>query len=102
MWENETLTQFRNDLLDADLAPVHQVSDPVQALTEWLLCFFQAGHKLQVKNITKKTTENNNNNNKKTTTDGLWLCDSYIRASLRDISSFSTSSISVINLLMNC
>lgn len=35
-------------------------------------------------------------------TDGPRLCGSYILASLRDISSFSTSSISVINLLMNC
>lgn len=47
-WKDEILTQFGNDFLDADLAPVHQVSDPVQALTEWLLCFFEAGHKMQV------------------------------------------------------
>lgn len=46
---NEILTQFRNDFLYADLAPVHQVSDSVQAFTEWLLCFFEAEHKHQVK-----------------------------------------------------
>lgn len=47
---NEILTQFRNDFLYADLAPVHQFSDSVQAFTEWLLCFFEAEQKYQVKN----------------------------------------------------
>lgn len=93
--QKELLTQFRNDFLNADLAPVHQLSDSVQALTEGLLCFFEAGHKLQGKNTA-------NPKERKASTDGLGLRGSYILASLRDISSFSTSSISVINLLMNC
>lgn len=46
--ERCTLTQFRNDLLYADFALVHQVSHSVQTLTEWLLCFFETGQKQSV------------------------------------------------------
>ncbi len=38
--DKEKLTQLRNDLLYADVALVHQVSHSVEAVTEWLLCFF--------------------------------------------------------------
>lgn len=41
-YRRQILTQFGDDFLYADLAPAHQVSDSVKALTERLLCFLQA------------------------------------------------------------
>lgn len=35
----QILTQLRDDLFYADLVPVHQVFDSVEALTERLVCF---------------------------------------------------------------